>query len=299
MEIGEIMIVENWSPKTKVINGKQVKILYVICDNPNSNTLTTWKCDDPNCKTPQHIHTIRYGHLKSGMSSQCNLDIQICKSCQLRGAKNPMYGKTHTDDVKDLLRINIQKSVDTIKKKYNVDNISKLDIVKNKKKQFIINFDSVSKLVSIDGYKLLRIRGNNKYAILDLMCPNNHVFSMKYESWKRGCRCKECFYDILRNAGIENKEGFEKYKNLVRRETRKTIRKYDKIINPNNLTLGRTLYHIDHKYSILEGYKNNIDYKIISSLHNLEIILGRDNCSKQNKCSITKEVLLGEYFRKN
>lgn len=293
------MIVGNWNPKTKVIDGKQVKISYVMCDKPNSNTLTVWLCDEPNCKTPHLTHTVRYGHLESNISDKCNLDIQICKSCQTKGNKNPMYGKTHTNDVKILLRDNIQKGIKTIKEKYGVDNISLLDKTKEKKGQFIINHASISKLVKIDGYELLDITGNNKYSILDVSCPNGHKFSIRYESWKRGHRCKECYYDILRQNGIENKEGYEKYKFLVRRETKVSLKKYSKIINPLNLLLGRSKYHIDHKYSILEGFKNDIDYKIIGSVYNLEVLSSYDNCSKGHKCSITKEVLISEYFREN
>ena len=51
-------------------------------------------------------------------------------------------------------------------------------------------------------------------------------------------------------------------------------------------------YHLDHKYSILEGFKNNIKPEIIASLDNLVFIPWRDNVVKRTKCSITKEELI-------
>lgn len=291
------MIVCNWNPKTKLINGKQIKILYEKSIKFNSNTLTVWKCDDKNCKEPNKLHTIRYNHLKENKSKNCNLNIQICKSCQTKGSKNVMYGKTHTDNIKQLLRENIKKSQKTIKEKYNVDNISQLESIKEKKKQFILNFKNVKDLIEKDSYKLLDIKGNNKNSILKIKCKNNHTFNIKYHSWKRGHRCVKCYYDLLRNKGINDITGFKKYNRLVTQETKKSYRLYKHIINPLNYTLGRNKYHLDHKFSILEGFKQNIDYKIIGSLYNLEVITEHDNCSKQSKCSITKEDLLSGYFR--
>lgn len=75
--------------------------------------------------------------------------------------------------------------------------------------------------------------------------------------------------------------------------TKKNYRLYKHIINPNNLKRGKEKndYQLDHKYSILEGYKNNIPIEIISSYVNLEILPLKENLSKQDRCSITKEML--------
>lgn len=52
-----------------------------------------------------------------------------------------------------------------------------------------------------------------------------------------------------------------------------------------------TKYHLDHKYSIHDGFKNNIDVILIGSPYNLNIISATENLTKQNKCSITVEEL--------
>jgi hypothetical protein len=56
---------------------------------------------------------------------------------------------------------------------------------------------------------------------------------------------------------------------------------------------GRVVFHLDHKYSITEGFKNKVPPKVIGSIDNLEFICYTDNLSKGTKCSITLEKLYG------
>ena len=83
-------------------------------------------------------------------------------------------------------------------------------------------------------------------------------------------------------------------------EFKKYRRKVYYWTSKNNLTLlenyekrGRTGYHLDHKYSISEGFKNNVPPKVIGSIDNLEFICYTDNLSKGTSCSITLEKLYG------
>lgn len=85
---------------------------------------------------------------------------------------------------------------------------------------------------------------------------------------------------------IKDKEEFKKYYKLVWFYTNKNI-KYVK-----NIHLRGKLYNLDHKFSICEGFKQGISPDIIGSYVNLEIITKKENCSKQEKCSISKEELL-------
>jgi len=56
-------------------------------------------------------------------------------------------------------------------------------------------------------------------------------------------------------------------------------------------------YHLDHKYSIYQGFIDNIPAKIIGSICNLEMLLSGKNLSKNKKCSISKDSLI-ESFEK-
>ena len=83
------------------------------------------------------------------------------------------------------------------------------------------------------------------------------------------------------------REEFKKYKRKVYYWTNKNdlscLKNYDK----------RALkgYHLDHKYSITEGFRNNVPPKVIGNINNLEFIHYIDNCSKGTKCSISLEEL--------
>jgi len=50
-------------------------------------------------------------------------------------------------------------------------------------------------------------------------------------------------------------------------------------------------YHLDHRFSIMEGFKGKINPKIIGNINNLEFIPWIDNIKKRTNCSITKEEL--------
>ena len=50
-------------------------------------------------------------------------------------------------------------------------------------------------------------------------------------------------------------------------------------------------YHIDHIYSILQGYKDNVSPLLIGSKSNLQMLPWHDNLSKHGKCTITLDTL--------
>jgi transposase len=51
-------------------------------------------------------------------------------------------------------------------------------------------------------------------------------------------------------------------------------------------------YHLDHKFSIIEGFKQGIEPKIIGGINNLEFIPWEENLKKRTKCSITINELI-------
>jgi hypothetical protein len=81
-------------------------------------------------------------------------------------------------------------------------------------------------------------------------------------------------------------------------EFKKYRRKVYYWTSKNDLTMlanfdkrSKTEYHLDHKYSISEGFKNKVSPNIIGSVYNLEFLLSTDNVRKGTKCSITLEKL--------
>jgi len=84
---------------------------------------------------------------------------------------------------------------------------------------------------------------------------------------------------------------FRKYWNSVINETNKqpthTLVNSDK----RGLTGIDGAYHLDHKFSIFEGFKQGVEPEIIGGISNLEFIPWEDNLSKGSDCSITLEEL--------
>jgi hypothetical protein len=87
-------------------------------------------------------------------------------------------------------------------------------------------------------------------------------------------------------------EEFKKYRRKVYYWTEKN----DLTQLKNHEKRSRTGYHLDHKYSITEGFRNNVPPKVIGNINNLEFLPHKVNESKGTKCSITKEELYNGLF---
>lgn len=77
--------------------------------------------------------------------------------------------------------------------------------------------------------------------------------------------------------------------------------KIEKMINYSNYKRGHgeNDYQLYHKFSIIEGFKQNVPVEVMSSLVNLELLKAFDNASKQGNCSITLEELYESYINMN
>lgn len=101
----------------------------------------------------------------------------------------------------------------------------------------------------------------------------------------------------LKNTGLTYKEfqkqlpAFKKYWEQVRIETNKQPIKTLSNFEKRGKMGVDDAYNLDHKYSIIEGFKNNIDPKIIGHISNLEMLPWKENLVKQGSCSITLKEL--------
>lgn len=57
-------------------------------------------------------------------------------------------------------------------------------------------------------------------------------------------------------------------------------------------------YQLDHRYSILEGFINNVPEETIANINNLEFIPWQENREKSKKCSVTLEELYSKINNK-
>ena len=298
------MILNVWRPKTKSINGKQIIISYSIVNiddiySPgSSNFRVVYRCDGVNCKNRDKIYSISRQHLNEKRSKTVNEKLQICKSCQMLGEKNPNfgnnkswvenYGEERANKLKNDLSLRVTGD----------NNPSKRDSVKDKKGQTIINYDSVFKMSGDLGFKLIDIDGDNKFAKLTLSCKKNHTFDIKWINFKLRGLCRYCYYESIR-IPFDQINKFEKYSRKVRSLTRFVFNKNKSLIDIDGLkSLYPSDYHIDHIYSISDGFLNNIDPKIISSVNNLRVITKVENLKKGRNSNLTLEKLL-ELYNKN
>jgi preprotein translocase subunit SecD len=103
------------------------------------------------------------------------------------------------------------------------------------------------------------------------------------QKWEEKC---EKISEANRKVNQKQSNDFSHYKRQVMRLTYRNIRKHNIKKNAGQ--------HIDHKYSIVEGFLNKIAVDIIAHIENLQTISIAENCSKQGKCSITLEELLNK-----
>lgn len=292
------MIKNIWRPKTKVIDNKQVVIYYIQSSledfyrSGSSNLKVIYTCDNEKCKTPNKHYSINRIHLNEKRSKTVNDKIQICRVCQTTGENNPRFGDNRTwEEMMGKERSNKNKKI--YRNKFLSDNPSKKDIVKIKKGQIIINYEYVSNYLNKYNFKLNSIDGDNKFAKLNITCDNNHIFEIKYTNFgKNNCLCRYCYYDSIR-ISFEEIERFETYSKTVRSLTRFSFNKNKKFIDPYGLKeLDSKNYHIDHIYSISDGYINDVDPKIIASYHNLRVVKKLDNLQKGRKSDMELSELL-------
>ena len=112
---------------------------------------------------------------------------------------------------------------------------------------------------------------------------------------------KEDFLKMRQEIGFgmrkdkDYRDAYIDYNLDVWRITANTYAEYVSEINPNSLERGQKAYHLDHKYSICQGFKDGIPPEVIGSKHNLGMMWYIDNIKKSASCSITKEALLELY----
>jgi len=124
----------------------------------------------------------------------------------------------------------------------------------------------------------------------------SHSCSQK-QKWKDEQYANNFSAKIIKNWDEKlnyNHKEWREYKLEARKRSSRNYRKYKKHINSENLPIGKGegKFNVDHKFSVYEGFLNNIDYKLISHPNNLQILTAKENITKGYKSSITKNELL-------
>lgn len=177
----------------------------------------------------------------------------------------------------------LEKTKESIKKTclkhFGVESAAKSEIVKNKIKETCLNKYSTKCFLSTEMFK----------NISKETCLKKYDSEYFLSSETRRKLFEELGYQNL----SENIRDYDRYARLVWKYTRKqdlnSLDNFDK--------RGVLSYHIDHKFSIFEGFKQGILPQIIGDISNLEMLYYKDNVRKKAKCSKTKELLFNDYLK--
>jgi hypothetical protein len=104
---------------------------------------------------------------------------------------------------------------------------------------------------------------------------------------------KELGINITDYNNYQNK--YSIYRKKIGKLTRRSYSLFNEYINPNKLKRSTFNYHLDHKYSVAQGFRDKIPFYIIASPINLEMISFKENLKKNKKCSITLEQLYVDF----
>lgn len=202
-----------------------------------------------------------------------------------------------------------KKQISSILNKYGVDNISKDLYVKEKKKETCLKNYGVEIPIYSEEVKN-KIKETNMLKYGKEYASQSSLFKSKMKTnllEKYGVdhiSKLDTTKKKLKNTNVakgmwvdpSHLSDFERYKRLVWSETHKYKKSLPNFKLRGKLSNNKDSYHIDHKYSILEGFKNGILPTIIGNANNLIMIPGLENIQKGSKCSETLENILPDTY---
>ena len=118
-------------------------------------------------------------------------------------------------------------------------------------------------------------------------CNKEVNFSGRYYHNACGARCQGLKQGRAQNMNKKDFDAWQRDFMMYTNKVRSLTEKQPVHLLPNFEKRGKykTDYHLDHKYSISEGFKNNILPGIIADISNLEMLPARDNIKKGAVCS--------------
>jgi hypothetical protein len=218
---------------------------------------------------------VKYRRLRDGYqpycSSLCQNSCSISKENWLKSWKKGNSNNEHID------KRNI-----TILEKYG-DLESYAIYTNNKKVESCLKKHGVEYVTQTDFYKERRKKTlNEKYGSENYNNPNK----TKETRIHNGTQINDdCIKDFL------------SYKKIATNRTMTMYRNNIQFINPNSLKRGIKLYHVDHKFSLKQGYLIGLPIEVITHPVNLEMIHHKDNLIKQDNCSISIQDLLNNIIK--
>lgn len=213
------------------------------------------------------------------------------------------YGVDWPMQSEDIRRL----SIESVKRKYGVDNVSKCKKIIDKIRNKMLEVDpetglTILQMSQIKREKFYYEKYGFKYFFQTDEFKEKMINTMLKKYGVDNIFKSEYFDSLMKEMGIryeniDEYDEFNNYRRLVKNLTEKTFREnYDFL---TILYLRGNDYNLDHIFSIYQGFKEKIKPEIISSIVNLQLLPEKINKSKGINCWITKEELLYLYNNLN
>ena len=268
-----------------------------------------WCCENywQSCPTNRKEASIKSKEAWEDPTSGLNSDLCREKQSKVKkGKNNPMYKKYHSEETKKRWSENRKGKASSEEARKKMSESSKLTIEQiqqrhktfsaeeemrynpnkpeEKEIQIHCNNSNCSNSREKGGWFTPK-KGDlkNRIYALDKSDGNDGSFLYCSQYCKDTCPCYNLRTDPLQLAE------YQRYYRKVQKSTNLNIKyKSDKI--PNMKLRGREYgYDLDHKFSIFDGFNNDIDPKVIGHWKNLEVIKISDNRIKSRNSSISLE----------
>ena len=222
--------------------------------------------------------------------------------------KNNLKTSLGKPETRKKLSINISKgrSTQEFKEKLRIKFTITIDKIKERCPTF---FENEEVRYNPENQEMLQVRCKNKNCINSMEndgwfepTRKQLVLRMGSINTSRGwsfffcsneCKNKSEWFHV--KISPERLKEYEKYLRLVYKETYKSVKEYSNKIENSDLRGFKYGYDLDHKYSINDGFKNNIEPKIIGHYKNLEVLKNIENRNyKRGKSSIALKQLIKE-----
>ena len=101
---------------------------------------------------------------------------------------------------------------------------------------------------------------------------------------------------MCKNYTEDELKRLENYRQCIKRLSEENFRRYYYEVNSDMKERGLYKYHLDHIYSVADGFKNGVLPEVIANINNLQILWWRDNVSKGGRSDQTiQDLYLGYY----
>lgn len=151
-------------------------------------------------------------------------------------------------------------------------------------------------------YDFSKVRYTNSNTKVEIVCQKHGSFFQRPADLLMGHGCQECAYETRTATKIKNgsiidpnlKPEFASYTCEVWKHTRTSYRKFRDLIKHSERERSRD-WHLDHIFSIYDGFRSNVDPKVIGHYSNLQLISRNENITKNTQSWKSLDQLVEDY----